>query len=93
VALEMTKLYLKVAVLNRFIISGYNLTIKGVKPMPMFGGFWWLVGLIAAVWVIYDILANQKNMDSTKKLIWIICAVIFSIITAIVYYFFVKMKK
>ena len=52
----------------------------------------WLIGIIAAVWVIYDLFTHQKSMDSTKKLIWTICAVVFSIITAIVYYFAVKRK-
>ena len=52
----------------------------------------WIIALVCAVWVIYDILTKQKSMDSTKKLIWIICAVFFSIITAIVYYLIVKKK-
>jgi hypothetical protein len=45
-----------------------------------------LVALVAAIWVIYDVWANQKRMDQTKKIIWTVCAVLFSIITAIVYY-------
>ena len=53
---------------------------------------WWILGVLAAVWVIYDVATKQKSMDSTKKLIWIICAVLFNIITAIVYYFMVKKK-
>ena len=59
----------------------------------MFGGIIiWVIAIICTVWVIYDILTKQKSMDSTKKLIWIICAVFFSIITAIVYYLVVKKK-
>ncbi|MEN8251905.1 MAG: PLDc N-terminal domain-containing protein [Bacteroidota bacterium] len=50
----------------------------------------YIVALIAAIWVIYDVVANQKGMSTGTKIIWIILALIFSIITAIVYYF---MKK
>jgi len=53
----------------------------------MFGaGVLWLVGIICAVWVIYDVLSVNKKMKTEIKVIWIICAVLFSIITAIVYY-------
>ena len=45
-----------------------------------------VVGLIAAIWVIFDILVNQKRMKTGEKIIWIILAIVFSIITAIVYY-------
>ena len=58
----------------------------------MFGPVFWIIGLLCAVWVIYDILTNQKRMNSTHKLIWIIAAIVFSVITAIVYYFLVKNK-
>ena len=59
------------------------------------GIFSWIIGVIAlicAVWVIVDILNNQKKMDGTQKIIWVICAILFSILTAIVYYFVVKNK-
>ena len=54
-----------------------------------------LVGIIAlasAIWVIYDVLVNNKGLSTGMKIIWIVCAVFFSIITAIVYYL-VGMKK
>jgi hypothetical protein len=51
-----------------------------------------LVALICAVWVIYDVLVNNKAMDNTKKIIWIVCAILFSIITAVVYYFIGRKK-
>lgn len=47
----------------------------------------YLVALICAVWVIYEVLTKQKSMSTGSKVIWIICALLFSIITAIVYYF------
>lgn len=52
----------------------------------------WLIGVICAVWVIYDVFAKQKGMSTAQKIIWTIFALIFSIITAIVYYFVVKKK-
>lgn len=50
-----------------------------------------IVALICAIWVIYDVWANQKSMSAGSKILWTIFALIFSIITAIVYYF--KKKK
>lgn len=47
----------------------------------------YLIAVICAVWVIYEVLTKQKSMSFGSKLIWIICALLFSIITAIVYYF------
>jgi len=49
-----------------------------------------IIGLICAIWVIYDVWANQKSMKPVHKIIWTIVAIVFSIITAIVYYFVVK---
>ncbi|MEN8230445.1 MAG: PLDc N-terminal domain-containing protein [Bacteroidota bacterium] len=50
-----------------------------------------IIALICAIWVIYDVWVNQKKMSAGSKLLWTIFAIIFSIITAIVYYF--KKKK
>lgn len=55
----------------------------------------WLVGVVAlfcAIWVIYDVLVNNKSMKDSTKIIWIVCAILFSIITAIIY-FFIGRKK
>jgi len=51
-----------------------------------------IVALICAVWVIYDVLVNNKGLSSGMKVVWIVCAVFFSIITAIVYYLVEKNK-
>jgi prolipoprotein diacylglyceryltransferase len=59
----------------------------------MFGGVWWIIGVIAAVWVIVDVWTKRKSMDQTMKIVWSIAAVLLSIITAIVYYFIVVNKK
>ena len=55
--------------------------------MAMWGGILGIVAILCAIWVIYDVLMNNKKLRQTEKLIWIVCAVFFSIITAIVYYF------
>jgi hypothetical protein len=49
-----------------------------------------IVALVCAVWVIYDVAANQKNMQTLHKVLWIVFAILFSIITSIVYYFVIK---
>lgn len=56
----------------------------------MFNIIFYLVGILAMVWVIYDIFANNKKLDTGMKVLWVILAIVFSIITAIVYYIMYK---
>lgn len=49
----------------------------------------YILAIICAIWVIYDVWTKQK-MNDGAKILWTIFALLFSIITAIVYYF---MKK
>lgn len=51
-----------------------------------FGGILGIVALICAIWVIYDVAVNNKRLSDGMKVLWIVCAVLFSIITAIIYY-------
>ncbi len=53
-------------------------------------GFIWLA---AALWVIYDVLTKQKRMSREKQAIWVILALLFSVITAVVYLVLVKKGK
>ena len=46
-----------------------------------------ILAVIAALWVIYDVIVNNRRLSDGMKMMWIICAILFSIITAIVYYF------
>ncbi len=55
------------------------------------GNIIWLIGVLCAVWVIYDVW-TKKNMEPPMKILWTVCALIFSVITAIVYYFVVYRK-
>ena len=48
-----------------------------------------IVALICAIWVIYDVWIKQK-MDVGMKVVWTILALLFSILTAIIYYFVKK---
>ncbi len=57
-----------------------------------FGGILWLLGIVCAILVIVDVFTKQKKMSVEKKVLWTVFAVLFSIITAIVYYFVVKKK-
>lgn len=58
--------------------------------LEIFGGLVGLIGLICAIWVIYDVWAKQRGMDTVMKIVWTIAALLFSIITAIIYYFVAK---
>jgi NhaP-type Na+/H+ or K+/H+ antiporter len=61
----------------------------------MIFGYQGILGVVAVVCiilVIYDVFANQKRMKPEMKIVWTILAILFSIITAIVYYFAVKKK-
>lgn len=46
-----------------------------------------LLGIVAAVWVIYHLWTKNQRLSDTEKLVWTIAAVAFSILTAIIYYF------
>ena len=48
-------------------------------------GLWGVLALVAAVWVIYDVLTKQKKMKGLNKALWVIGALVFSLVTAIVY--------
>ena len=61
--------------------------------MALLGTLLSIVALICAVWVIFDILTENKRLSTGVKVLWIVFAILFSIITAIVYYFVYKSKK
>ena len=52
-----------------------------------------IVAVLAAIWVIYDVLVNNKRLSDGMKVLWIIFALLFSIITAMVYYFIGRNAK
>lgn len=60
--------------------------------MALLGTIVWIIALICAIWVIYDVLVKNKGLSNTAKVVWIVCAILFSIITAIVYYLIGRKK-
>lgn len=65
----------------------------GVIKMALLGPVIGIVALICAIWVIYDVFTNNKKLKIEMKVIWTIAALLFSILTAIVYFLVYKMKK
>jgi len=60
--------------------------------MNGYGSLFGIIALACAIWVIYDVLSNQKGFSSNKKILWVILALLFSIPAAIVYYLVEKKK-
>ena len=52
-----------------------------------------IIAIIAAIWVIYDVLAKNKGLSDGMKVLWIVLAIIFSVITAIIYYLVGRNKR
>lgn len=52
-----------------------------------------IIAVISAIWVIYDILTNNKRLSNGMKVLWIVLAIFFSIITAIIYYLIGRNKE
>lgn len=50
----------------------------------------WVVAVLCAIWVIYDVLVVNKRASTGMKVLWVILAIFFSIISAIIYYFLYK---
>ena len=50
------------------------------------GFIFMVIAILCAVWVIYDVAVNNTRLSDGMKVLWIICAVLFSIITALIYY-------
>jgi hypothetical protein len=50
----------------------------------------YIIAVLCAILVIYDVWTNQKKLSTGMKVLWTVLAIVFSIITAIVYYFVKK---
>lgn len=55
-------------------------------------GIYIILGFAAFIWIVYDILTNERSMSNESKIIWIVCGAVFNVITAIAYYAIVKKK-
>ena len=69
-----------------FIIAIIARTIKNAQNKRVYETIIGVLALVAAIWVIYDVLMVNKRLSDGMKIIWIILAIFFSIITAIIYY-------
>lgn len=49
-------------------------------------GFLYLIGVIAAIWVIYDVWTQNHKLNETNKILWTIFALFFNIIAAVIYF-------
>lgn len=49
-----------------------------------------IIALICAVWVIYDVFTQNKKLTNRMKIMWVVLAIVFNILAAIVYYFMYK---
>jgi hypothetical protein len=56
----------------------------------MWGALIGIIALVCAVWVIYDVFANNRRLSDGLKIVWTVCAILFSILTAIIYYLVYK---
>ena len=54
--------------------------------MSMLANIWGLIALASVIWVIYDVMTQNKGLDTVKKVLWILVALIFGILGAIAYY-------
>ena len=50
------------------------------------------VVLVSALWVIYDVWSINKKLNQSAKLFWTVLALLFSVLTAVVYFFMFKKK-
>lgn len=46
------------------------------------------IALVSCIWVIYDVWSNQPQKNTNEKLLWTISALLFNIITAVLYFIY-----
>jgi hypothetical protein len=77
--------------------TGESIIVNNTAGLSNIAGFLSvLVGLIViacAFWITYEIAKKHRKWHVGKKLLWISCALLFNILTVIVYYFVEYKKK
>ncbi|UGV41074.1 PLDc N-terminal domain-containing protein [Methanococcoides orientis] len=53
----------------------------------MLDAIWGLLVLLSVIWVIYDVVTQNKRLSGAMKVVWILVALVFGILGAAVYYF------
>jgi len=79
-----------IVVLVLLLFGGFGFGMMGGYG---FGLLFMIIAVIAAIWVIYDVLVNNKRLSDGMKVLWVVLAIFFSIITAIIYYLVGRNKK
>jgi len=52
-----------------------------------------IIGLVCAVWVIYEVWSQNTRLSVDYKILWTVGAILLSILTAIAYYFVEKRRE
>ncbi|WP_410507473.1 PLDc N-terminal domain-containing protein [Methanosarcina hadiensis] len=60
--------------------------------MSLITNIWGLIALASVIWVIYDVMTQNKGLSDVKKIIWIVVALLFGILGAVLYYFLGRKK-
>ena len=60
--------------------------------MELISTIWGLLSLASVIWVIYDVLTQNKGLTGVMKAVWIIVALLFGIVGAVIYYVIGKKK-
>jgi uncharacterized RDD family membrane protein YckC len=60
--------------------------------LSLITNIWGLIALASVIWVIYDVMTLNKGLSDVKKIIWIVVALIFGILGAVLYYFLGRQK-
>ena len=60
--------------------------------MSLITNIWGLIALASVIWVIYDVLTRNRSLSDIMKIIWILIALIFGILGAVLYYFIGRKK-
>lgn len=60
--------------------------------LSLLANIWGLVTFASVIWVIYDVLTQNRSMNDIMKIMWIVVALIFGILGAIFYYFIGKRR-
>jgi len=48
---------------------------------------WGLIVLASVIWVIYDVVTQNRRLSDGMKVVWILAALLFGILGAAAYYF------
>jgi hypothetical protein len=68
-------------------MTSENYIPENVEVVVMLGTIWGIIVLASIIWVIYDVLTQNKALSTGWKIVWIFLVLIFGIFGAIAYYF------